>query len=460
MVRNANITKRKSWGLLLALLFTAPFLAKAQQEVLDGYIQEALANNLVLKQKNVSLEQSLLALQQARSLYLPTSWLEGQYTLAQGGREINIPVGDLLNPVYSTLNQLTGTSKFPQIENVSEQFLPNNFYDVRLKTTVPVYNPELKYNKSIHEKKVTLQENEVKIYKRELVREIKQSYYTILMADKAINIYSSTLSLVNENLRLNQSLLANGKGLPAYVSRAESEVRQVETQLSNSKNEKDKAIAWFNALLNRDVNAPVTIATIQLADAGRDAMLQVNGNVTAREELKQMGVMKDIQTDALKLSKAYHTPRVGAFLDLAAQDFNFKVQQTSFFYLGGVQVTVPLFAGNRNLYKIKSAELDLKNTDFGTADLKRKLEVTAFNSGNNARNNYNNYLLAIQQETSATKYFKLIDRGYKEGINSFIELLDARNQLTQSQLQKELNYFRLLSAMADYERQTATYPIN
>jgi outer membrane protein TolC len=305
-----------------------------------------------------------------------------------------------------------------------------------------------------------MQETDVKIYKRELVREIKQSYYAILMADKAINIYSSSLSLVNENLRLNQSLLANGKGLPAYVSRAESEVRQVETQLSNAKNEKDKAIAWFNALLNRDVNAPVTLATIQLAEAGSAAIQQVDGNVNAREELKQMGVMKDIQTDALKLSKAYHAPRVGAFLDLAAQDFNFKVQQTSFFYLGGVQVTVPIFAGNRNLYKIKSAELDLKNTDFGTADLKRKLEVSAFSSGNNARNNYNNYLLAIQQETSATKYFKLIDRGYKEGINSFIELLDARNQLTQSQLQKELNYFRLLAAMADYERQTATYPIN
>jgi outer membrane protein TolC len=208
------------------------------------------------------------------------------------------------------------------------------------------------------------------------------------------------------------------------------------------------------------VNAPVTLATIQLAEAGSAAIQQVDGNVNAREELKQMGLMKDIQTDALKLSKAYHAPRVGAFLDLAAQDFNFKVQQTSFFYLGGVQVTVPIFAGNRNLYKIKSAELDLKNTDFGTADLKRKLEVSAFSSGNNARNNYNNYLLAIQQETSATKYFKLIDRGYKEGINSFIELLDARNQLTQSQLQKELNYFRLLAAMADYERQTATYPIN
>ena len=53
-----------------------------------------------------------------------------------------------------------------------------------------------------------------------------------------------------------------------------------------------------------------------------------------------------------------------------------------------------------------------------------------------------------------------IDRGYKEGINNYIELLDARNQLTQSQLQKELTRYRLLAALADYERQTSSYNFN
>jgi hypothetical protein len=42
-------------------------------------------------------------------------------------------------------------------------------------------------------------------------------------------------------------------GLPAYVSRAESEVKEVETQLLNAQNEKQKAIAWFNSLLNRQM---------------------------------------------------------------------------------------------------------------------------------------------------------------------------------------------------------------
>lgn len=452
----------KTWVLilLLASFFLSTSKTFAQQEVLVGYIQEGLANNLVLQQKNISLEKSMLALRVARSLYLPTTYFEGQYTIAQGGRDINIPVGDLLNPVYSTLNEITGTNKFPQIANVSEQLLPNNFYDLRIKTTVPIYNQELKYNKTVREKQIHLQQNEVNIYKRELIKEIKQSYYSILMAQKVINIYQSTLALVNENLRSNQSLLANGKGLPAYVSRAETEVKQVETQLSNAQNEKQKAMAWFNALLNKGIDEQVVIADLKLGDAGSTNMFEGADNISAREELKQINISKDIQSSTLKLNKAYHAPKVGAFLDLAAQDFNWNFQQKSFFYLGGIQVNVPIFSGNRNLYKIKDAELDLQSTFIADKDLRRKLELSAFNSKSNAKNNYNNYLLAIKQEESSTKYFKLIDRGYKEGINSFIELLDARNQLTQSQLQKELNYYKLLAALADYERQTSSYALN
>jgi outer membrane protein TolC len=459
---NTELKQIKTWAMILmiASFFIGIGQAQAQQEILDGYIKEGLANNLVLQQKNISLEKSMLALRIARSLYLPTTYFEGQYTLAQGGRDINIPVGDLLNPVYATLNQLTGSSKFPQISNVSEQLLPNNFYDLRIKTTVPIYNQEIKYNKTVREKQISLQQNEVSIYKRELIKEIKQSYYAILMSQKAIDIYQSTLALVNENLRSNQSLLANGKGLPAYVSRAETEVKQVETQLSNATNEKQKAIAWFNALLNKGIDDEVVIANLKLGDAGNANMFEGADNISAREELRQINIAKDIQSSTLKLNKAYHAPKVGAFLDLAAQDFNWNFQQKSFFYLGGIQVNVPIFAGNRNIYKIKDAELDLQSTAMAEKDLRRKLELSAFNSKSNAKNNYSNYLLAIKQEESSTKYFKLIDRGYKEGINSFIELLDARNQLTQSQLQKELNYYKLLAALADYERQTSSYTLN
>jgi outer membrane protein len=153
-------------------------------------------------------------------------------------------------------------------------------------------------------------------------------------------------------------------------------------------------------------------------------------------------------------------PKVNAFLDLAAQDFNFNVNSKSFFYLGGVQMVIPIFAGNRNLYKIQQTEYDLKQVDLTTSNTRKQLELAAFNSKSNARNLFGNYNASLKTEESSALYFKLIDRGYKEGVNSFIELLDARNQLTQSQLQVALNKYRFLASLADYERQTSSYTFN
>src|SRR5215467_12808973 len=97
---------KPKFSVVATLLF---FSATNAQEVLKQYVDEALDNNLVLKERKISLDKSLVALKEARSLFLPTTWFEGEYTLAKGGRSIDIPVGDLLNPVYKTLNQLTAT---------------------------------------------------------------------------------------------------------------------------------------------------------------------------------------------------------------------------------------------------------------------------------------------------------------------------------------------------------------
>ncbi len=438
----------------IILVLTLPVNA---QHVLDEYIRIGLADNLVLKEKNISLEKSQVALKSARSLFLPTTYFEGQYTLANGGREISIPVGDLLNPVYQTLNQLTGTSKFPTIPNVSEQFLPNNFYDVRIKTSVPVINPDIRYNRDIKQQETRLRENEIEIYKRELVREIKQAYYTILLSNKAISIYESALVVVNENLRTNQSMLNNGKGLPAYVSRAESEVKQVETQLLNAKNEKQKAIAWFNSLLNRQMQETVLLEDVPLSLAASKAIHDYSENINGREELKSLSITKDINYKVLAMNKSFRTPKLNAFVDLAAQDFDFKIKSNSLFYIGGLQMNIPIFSGNRNTYKIQQSELDIKSIELTEKNTRNQLELAAFNSKSNARNNYNTYQSAEKQEQAATQYFKLIDRGYREGVNNFIEMLDARNQLTQSQLQKEVNRYRFLASLADYERQTSSF---
>lgn len=443
----------------MVVLKVTTFAQPTPNPVLENYIKIAMDSNLVVKQKKTSLEKSMLALQEARSYFIPSVTLGGQYTLAKGGRFIDIPVGDLMNPVYSTLNQLTGTSNFPQIENVSEQFLPNNFYDVKVRTSYPILNPDIKYNKIIKEQQIALSEAELNIYKRELIKDVKTAYYTYLLALKGIGIYENTLVVVERGLKMNESLYKNGKGLPAYINRSEADVQQVGAQLQNAKNEAEKAKAYFNFLLNRPLNE-----TIETSSPGFEGFnLQAGDGLTAltrREEIGQLETAENINRSVLKMNESFRQPRLNTFLDLGAQGFDFVLNDRGPYYMFGLQLDMPIFQGKRNLYKIDQSRKDLENTMVQHELVAKQIELSAFTSRNNVLTNISNYQASQKQVEAAKSYFKLIDKGRSEGANTFIEWLDARNQLTTAEVQEQINKFRALIAWADYERQIAALNVN
>jgi len=88
--------------------------------------------------------------------------------------------------------------------------------------------------------------------------------------------------------------------------------------------------------------------------------------------------------------------------------------------------------------------------------LSKQLQVAAIS----ARNNLVTALAEVEatdlQLTSANAYFNLIDKGYREGINSQIEFIDARDQLTNASLKLNIARYNVLSQLAEYQRQTAT----
>jgi len=189
--------------ILLILGCWLPFSVFSQSP-LQGYIDEALKNNLGIQKQDFALQRSLYALKEAKGLFLPDVELNTSYLTSGGGRKIEIPIGDLLNPVYSTLNSLTGSGKFPQVDNVSQTFNPNNYYDAKVHTTLPLYNAEIIYNSRIKKEQITMQQIELRLYKRELIKQVKLAYYGYEQSLQAIKIFENGIALAKENLRINQ----------------------------------------------------------------------------------------------------------------------------------------------------------------------------------------------------------------------------------------------------------------
>ena len=446
---------KKASLLLWGYLVLTPISAANAQGVLDGYLKEGLENNLVLKEKNIELDRSLLALKDAKSYFLPAMEFGGSYTLASGGRTIAFPIGDLLNPVYSTLNQLTGSGAFPQLENVSEQLLPDNFYDARFRTTLPILNTDLNYQKKIREKQVLLSEYELKIYQANLIQDIKLAYYNFCTAHTALGVIESSMGLVAQNLKDNQSLLANGKGLPSAVLRAESEVENINALLIEAESRKRNAAHYLNFLLNRPVQNPV-IFEKQPEDPVKLTQLLGEEILSGRAELLQIQTAESIQETNLKAGKNYWIPKINTYADLGSQGFDWTFDQQSRYLLWGLNLSVPVFQGNRNRNQIHRSELGLRSIQNQKTLLSTKLELDLQLTKNQIRTNQAALRSAEKKLESSEAYFRLVDRGFREGANSLIEFIDARNQLTQASLQKTITSYDLLKSIAQLERQLIT----
>jgi len=442
---------KKILTLLLLLLVGNAYA----QTHLEQYIRTGLSSNETIRQQQFLLDKSLWALKEAKSLFLPNVEFNGTYTLAGGGRTVDIPVGDLMNPVYKTLNQLTGTNNFPQVQNQSVLLNPNNFYDVKLHTTYPVINAEIAYNKKIRSQQYDLQKIETDIYKRELVKEIKIAYYNYLQATTAIGIYENALALVKENERINTSLFNNQKVNRTAVVRSNNEVTKITAQLNTAIKNRDNARDFFNFLINQPLTTPILIDSIVSIPDAHVADTAVN----KREELLKLNTAAAINKNLIGLANSYKIPKLNSFLDLGSQAFDFKVNDKSPYYFFGISLGWDIFSGGKNKYKVKQAEADAKVIASQTSNTEQQLRLQVSVASNEFNAALVNYNAAVSQAASSEKYYKDELRLYKEGIALYIELLDAQNQLVSAQLQANISLYDTLIKQAEIERANASFII-
>jgi outer membrane protein TolC len=280
------------------------------------------------------------------------------------------------------------------------------------------------------------------------------AYYNYLSASKSIAIFDGALSLAREAKRMNQSLLDNGKSLKAYVLRSEAEIHSLEAKRTSTLQQLKNARMYFNFIINTNLDDAIDTAyEVSFDQRILDQYLMNEASVINRTELKVLDQSASIIQNILKMNKAFWVPKLNGFLDLGSQAEDWKFNSKSKYYFFGFQLDFPIFSGGKNRIRIKQSKLALKNQLINNTYTRNQIQLSADMARNSLTASYRNYAASIKQLDAATAYNKLVERGYKEGINTFIETVDARNQLTTAELQLVINKYQLLAALANYERE-------
>ncbi|RMI02852.1 MAG: TolC family protein, partial [Calditrichaeota bacterium] len=450
----------KGIGMLMLLLGWMAVLA--QENVLEAYVQEGLQNNLALQQQEFSLQQAVRGLHKARGMFFPSVTIEARYSRAGGGRTIDFPAGDLLNPIYATLNELLAGQGIPprfptDVENVTIPFLREKEHDTKVRVIQPLVQPALWHNYSLQKHLLEVQRAQKQAFARQLVAEIKTAYFTYLKAVKVVDLFRETETLLQENLRVSESLFRHQKATQEVVFRARAELSELQQHLSEAEKNRILAASYFNFLLNRPLNAPIVeIPDSALAVTGEvdSAAAQISA-LRHREEFRQLSEALKAAGSQVGLARAAFLPGISLVYDYGFQGEKYRFGKQDDYWMASVVLRWNLFHGFQDKAAMQQAQIQRKKLRVQQQELEQQIALQVQEAYENVVVARQTLLAAQERVISARKSFEIVRKKYREGMAPQIEFLDARTTLTRAEINHILARYDYHIRLAELERVAA-----
>jgi len=407
----------------LALSSGAPHGAYAADQSPQGtlalpeLIQEALAKNPEIQAARKQWEASASRIAQARSLDDPT--LQVQWW--------NFPEGFNLGQAENTIIGLS--QKFP-------------------------FPGKLALKGEVAGRSADMTEQALRAKERDLIARLKQAYYDLFLAHKAIQIHHEQIDLLKQFFEIANAKFRTGKGSQVDVLKAQVELSSLHQHLPALEQHRDTAGAKLNTLLDRDPRFPLEPPQAphdQRFDKDLEELFQIA--VTARPELKagELAIQRNERSRALAFREYLPDLNVGfqRFQNFQARDGFGAV----------VSINMPFAFWTKPKYDAAvqeaSAAVAAARADLHTAENLTRFQIRDLLAKVRA-----NWEVAVLYRTTvlpqAEQGVEAARAGYRTGKTGFLDLIETERALRGFQLE----YYRALvereQRLADLEQVVGT----
>jgi len=484
-MRASHIIARATAVLTLAAATAAPAQEAPRPlgEVLDKYVRMSLESNLGLRTQTLEVERSLAALDAARGRFLPALALDARYTRADGGREIELPVSSLVNPIHGTLNELLAAQgqppRFAPIEDQSfplqrerdpravrgdlrirgqskrEQILGGE-QDTRLTLRQPLYAPAIPA--AVNAQRSLLEGAQFAriAVARRLKRDVTVSYLDWLRASKTVDIVESSATLLRENLRVNESLFRNGKITQDQVLRARAELLEVEQQVREAQNLRDQARSFVNFLLNRPLETPLTPAEMggEVSRATADLATLRAAALANRPEIEQSERGVRAAQSQVRIERADLKPTVSLGVDGGIQGEEYEFGRGRNFSMVSLLLNWQFFDGGTNRAQVRGARAAARQAEVRRDEVVQQIQLEVQQALDRLTTTSDSLATAEARAEAARAGFRIASRKRDEGVINQVEFIDARSALTGAELNLNVTVFNLLARQAELDYAT------
>ncbi len=437
--------------LLWPLLVPAPRAYAATRslaEVVDEYVREGLGSNLALRSQGFDVERAIAALDEARAGFFPDLSLAGRYSRNEGGREFVLPL--------SRIN--------PALEDETVSFLRERDQDSHVSLSQPLYAPAIPATLRAQRAQLAASGFARLALARRLKRDIAVGYLDWLGATKTVAIVDASRTLLEENLRVNESLYGNGKLTQDQVLRARAELLEVEQQLRESRNLAQQARRYLNFLLNRPLEGALEATEVEQAarQAAADPATLEADALARRPELAGADSTTQAAAAQADAARAALKPTLGLGVDAGIQGEDYGTGHGYNYGQVSLQLSWKLFDGGANRAAVRAARALERRAATQRDELALQIQLEVRQAVDRLATAADSLATAEARSQAARAGFRIASRKRDEGMISQVEFIDARSTLTRAELNLNLTRFALLTRQAelDYVTAAGTLPVD
>jgi outer membrane protein TolC len=429
--------------------------------IIDDYVREALRSNLSLQSESLEVERNIATLDAAKARFLPTVALEARYTRARGGREIDVPLGTLINPIYSTLNQVLAAqgrpAEFGSIQDQSIKFLREREQDTRITVRQPLYAPAIPAAVRAQRAQLEASQFNRMAVARRLKRDVTVAYLDWLKASRTVGIVQASVALLNENVRVNESLYHNGKITQDQVLRARAELLAVEQQLREAQNGQSQARSFVNFLLNRSLDEPLETAAIEgeISRTAHDLAMLRAAALTNRPEIAQLDRTVTAAESQVQVARADLKPSLSLGVDAGTQNEQYEFGRGSNFGTVSLLLHWQFFDGGANRAQARGARAEARRAATRRDEVTQQIQLEVQQTLDRLETTADSLATASARAEAAHAAFRIASRKRDEGVINQVEFIDARSTLTGAELNLNFTRFDLLARQAELDYATA-----
>ncbi len=334
-----------------------------------------------------------------------------------------------------------------------------NTYSAGVTAAMPLVNAQLWKSLKISGLDVELAVEKARSSRLETVTQVKNAYFSTLLAKEAFNVYKEVYENAVSNYEETKKKFDVEKVSELELLRAKTTVANAIPNVYNAESSIVLALWQLKAVLGVDLDMNLDIAG-KLEDFADQMFYDIHQHDSVSLDynttMKQLAIQSEMLAETIKLQKYANIPSLAlAFnfsINAMTNDFNFSTYRWTPYSYVGLSLNIPIFAGGKRYQQIRQAKNQYQQVQLQVDNTERQLKIAIRQSLTTMETNMKSYYSAQDAVAMAAKGYSIAEKAYQVGRSTLIELNDAQLALTQARLAEYQAIYNFVVAKSQLEQ--------